>query len=349
MQRTVKFHIKIPAFEITHPQNPHVYPGIDEKVMLHFPFKWDNIEGTISISLDPDEYGWGAGFDEDGEEVIEFPVECGGVIVCVSGRSDNDFEPAEFLEIAHNLAVEYMGKFTAYLAVQLDQYWIHLGQLPYWNVSHFLLETKATWINEGNESRVLDKRPPFLPNMKEYSDFRSHFIPLDEERWNGFYLYLSDERFSAHDVAKSSMSNAKRYFDNGDYPLAAVQAVTALDLIVGPFVERLCQKKGISKNNLEEVDKKLFIADYLKVLLPLVLQNDKLDAWLKEKFVPAFESQTATQWTSIAVLEKCIALNRIRNKVAHQGKFEQSEIVPVRQGIEATELLLEFIEEHEEL
>jgi hypothetical protein len=340
MQRTVKFYVKIPEVEIEHLQDPYGHDGIDEKAILNFPFMQGNIAGTISLTLDPDEYSWTIGTDEADEE-IDFPYGCGGIIVCVSGQSDNDFEPTEFLEIAHELAVEYTSKLTAYLAVQLDQYWIHLGRMPEWTIEHFISATEAKWINEDKESSVIEDaiRPIKIFNT-DIPDFHDSAIRLNEKAWNGFYLWHSAERFEP-DLAETLLSNAKRYFANGDYPMAAVQAVTALDLKVEPFVEQRCKARNISGSKFKETNR--FLAEYLKVILPLVLQENELSDWIAKKFSSWSALAETTQWTGETILEKCIILNTTRNNVAHRGKFEQADISKVRQGIEAAELLLDFM------
>ena len=357
MQRTVKFHVKIPDVEIEHSQNPYAHDGIDEKAIWIFPFDQGNIKGTISLTLDPDAYSWDTLPDEDDEE-IEFPDECDGIIVCVSGQSDNDFEPKEFLTIAHELTVEYMSKITTYLAVQLNQYWIHLGRMPDWDFWQFLRETKATWINTDNESSVFDEEDPWRLSGEKIqwnfslvarlggSDFDSFPATLLDARcWNGFYLYVSDERFS--DLPKTLISSAKRFYQSGDYGMAAVQAVTALDVSVEPFVEQRCKSRNISGSKFKET--KRFLAEYLKVLLPLVLLDNEISIWIGKKYPKSGVTSEMSKWTDESILEGCINLNSIRNTVAHRGKFEKTNIPKVNQGIKATELLLEFIKDNTEV
>lgn len=337
MQRTVRFRIKSPEINLA-----SSYPKPQDA--LRFPFRQENLEGTISLNLDPDTFGNPYSYQDDEGREVWGPTSCEGIIVLIEGRSDDDFSDEDFLRVAHKLAVEYVSKFVAYIQAELGQYWVHLGRMPEWDFWYFLGETQAKWVNGENESDVVagladSERLAVFASAPTSPGFYDRVFDLGETQWKGFCLYVSDERF-APDPYKTLISNAKRYFGNGDYRMAAVQAVTALDMRIEPFVERRCKARNISGEKFKET--KRFIAEYLKVLLPLVLRENEIDEWIDKKFA---YSGNADEWTSEAILEGCIALNKIRNNVAHKGKFEQTDIPKVGKGIRAAELLLEFMEE----
>jgi len=343
VEQTVKFHIKTPRIQIDSDLD-------DWDRSLKFPFRHGDVEGVVSLCLDPDEYEMG--YHSEDEQESFFPIACGGVIVYVNGRSENEFARPYFLEIAHKLAVEYMSKFVTYLATQLGQYWIDLGRMPELKLAHFLDQTKAKWIDGKNESSVLfdggrdgETHQWAIISESEKSDFYYRADSLDEKHWNGFYLYVSDERF-ASDLTKTLIANAKRYYEMGDYGMAAVQAVTALDVSVEPFVEQRCKLRNISGRQFKESQR--FLAEYLKVLLPLVLQENEIGRWIGIKYPGSVTKSEMPKWTGEVVLESCIVINSIRNAVAHRGKFEKTNIPKVHQGIEAAELLLEFMIENTE-
>jgi hypothetical protein len=149
-------------------------PNADEP--LTFPYKRKGVSGNLLITLDGDSIKWdyipytdpSTGETELAEQV---PLTCDQIVVRIEGEYENkpiterptdvesstnsetspdiireySDEDLKFLVIAHNLAVEFLGKFVDYINFDLGQYWVSLGKVPEWGMWYFFRETDASW------------------------------------------------------------------------------------------------------------------------------------------------------------------------------------------------------------
>lgn len=80
----------------------------------------------------------------------------------------------------------------------------------------------------------------------------------------------------------SLLADARKHLALGDRRAASIEAVTAIESVLEPFIKDRCRAKGVSNNTLNNYDKSHFIGDYLKLLLPLILDGDELQKFLDD-------------------------------------------------------------------
>lgn len=349
MKRRVRFKLTTPHIELKSWK-----PASEDA--LTFSYKQDDIVGTVFVSLDDKAIAWDgrSGYLETGEpwEVVE-PIACSRIVVCVEGCY-SDVESADtgtpsasttptsipgflgkpegekpvdvkFLVVAHRLAIEYASRFIYYLKSELGQYWVDLGQVRDWGMWTFLTQTGARWIDDnGVESEI--KVPPFAHLAEEEDQpgavFQYGARNLDESHW--LDMQRSLERGALPEVATILLSDAKQCLANGDYRMASVEAISALESKLVRFVEQRCKERGISNQIWKDYGKGS-IAAYLKFLLPLVLRQTELES-VRD------------------AIERCLRLNGVRNKVVHEGDDPISKKEVIEQGIEAVECMLGFVQ-----
>jgi len=311
-QRTIQFRVKTPEIEIA-------YSTPDVEYKLAFPFKQENIEGSISLELDSNAFGgWTPTNHSEGPEYVAST--CDAIIIQVKGQSVDDFIDEIFLKIAHRLTVEHLSKLISFIGIELGQYWVHLGRLPEWKLNHFLSQTRATWVEDKKEISVFEKKSNWemievFDSAPQPSEFYDRAVSINKIRWKSIYLYFLHEQFQP-DLTKTLIANAKRYFESGDYRMAAIEAITALDVKLRPSV-----KRGLEK-----------------------MPEREIDVWLNRIANAPKYSNAERRWTGESILEDCMTLNKIRNGIIHEGEEAKKSEVEIQQGIEASELLLGFIE-----
>jgi hypothetical protein len=350
MERVVQLHINLPRISLQ-----SWLPSDEQKLV--FPYQQKGVSGTVSLYLDTDQVEWD--IDEvrdpqtDESWKREKPVFCHGIVITVTGRYDPKPEPPlasgkrrdlftsrydnadlEFLCVVHSLALHYAQRFVSFVAIILGQYWVDLGLLSTWEMWRFFEETKAKWIDGDKESGVaigmaqLDRLEWNTPRFTWTAD-------ISASHWNDVRSWLSTKVEPT--LARRLLQNAKRHFDLGEYDIAAIETITALEKGVEEFVRQRCQDHGISKTRLDGLLRDKYIAVYLKLFLPLVLEPGELKRWL------IGHSDVQSNFTEEQILEKCIALNSARNALVHEGEPILRELVD--DGINAAESLLSFIGE----
>ena len=343
MQRTLELRIKTPEIHLAS------WLPTDQDA-LKFPFKRDKVAGTISLNLDRDAEAveWDFEVDEDGEG-CRVPICCERIIVRIEGKYVGDeVTETEFLKIAQVLTAEYVNKLLLFIRAELGQYWVKpVYDMSRWNLNYFLDETDARWVSEQGEVAVV-KRGILVPPGA--SRFYGRSAQLDESGWESIRRLI--QQGQEPDLMRRLIANAREHFEDGDHRMAAVEAITALESKLKSFVRRRCKARGISHNKFDSTDQKLYLSDYLKVLLPLNLDKDELDAWVQKQLASLSKSSLPIPKESLngkLIIERCITLNKIRNDIVHGQKIALSadDIKCIKQGLEAVEWLLAFIEEAE--
>lgn len=328
MKRSIELRLKITEIDLHH------WMPTDQDAIV-FPFQKGKLKGIVSLNLDPeavkpDYVVYGSG--EQDWDVL--PGSCNQVIVRIEAECDGEVSDREFLSAAQALTARYLNKMLSYVRIELGQYWISLTRISEWGLYYFLLQAQAKWM-DGHSEQVLDSWDIALATPP-ISDFYDHSLALDKTRWESISHFIQEE--SEHDLAKMLMANAKQHFEDGNYRMAAVEALTSLDVGLTPFVRKRCKERGISYTKYDKTSRRIFISDYLRVLLPLVLGKQELNTWLRTNSEHGLTGQF--------ILDECLQLNSVRNAIVHQGKIpEEKDIERIKRGIEASELLLSFVKE----
>jgi hypothetical protein len=139
-------------------------------------------------------------------------------------------------------------------------------------------------------------------------------------------------------MAPRLLADARKHLYQGDRRAAAIEAVTAMEASLEPFIRRRCRDKGVTSSALDNYDKTHFIGDYLKLLLPLILAPGELQAYLATRLKEVYCVPYAVQEENI--LEWCVELNRVRNDAVHRGLDPAFEAVD--KGLFAADLLVAF-------
>jgi len=343
---------------------------------LAFPYQRNGISGNLLITLDEDRIKWDYipyidPSTDKTELAEEVPLTCDQIIIRIEGSYDNvpiterlpetenstnppalsnvlreySNEDLKFLAIAHDLAIEYLGKFVNYINFDLGQYWVGLGQMREWGMWYFFRETGANWVEIDdiyNGSVIGGLIPIFDAESEEPKPpaFYYQSKELDKAYWVNMQELLQETR--QVDLASKLISNAKRHLANGDYRMATVESIAALEVSLGNFVESRVKKKGVSGKA-----GRLGIDRYLNLLLPLVLGKDELDVWINKMHSNQSSASGKQKMNSSAVTQQCNDLNQLRNQVVHKGTVPSDKIAIIERGITAIELLADFIRDSE--
>jgi len=358
MHKAVQLRLAVPEISLY-----YWMPGDEDD--LTFEFRRGNITGSIYINLDPEAVEYDELTDTAGDW-FRVPLSCSRVVVRIEAECNGETTDREFLEAAKVRADKHLNDMLTYVRCELGQYWVGSMRISDWNLDYFLDRADAHWIHEQGESRVLEgvakwfaSPPDRAFETAEISDFYS-IVSLDKDKWDRIAGFVRGGEPYA-DLARTLMANAKRYFDEGEYRMAGVEAVTALEVLLPTFVKERLQERAICLPGPPGLA-------WLLPLLPLVLRDKELDDWLprlelvplgevpKETPVdaesePSLESP-ASPWIiaahdidGIHIIDRCISLNSLRNKIVHKGKVPESkpDIDTIRWGIQAAELLVEFV------
>jgi len=341
---------------------------------LSFAYEREGIVGTVSINLDQRDVRWDVSDYHDSEtgatDVVTLPVACGQLIVRIQGLYDSlsisqesssssealsgpfaalfareppRYSPADlrFLAVAHNLAVEYASKFVDFVNTELGQYWVNLGHMPEWGMWYFYLETGARWVDSEDGGHVIADGWLALEAEEEEPAPPAFYYQakgLDETHWRKMQHSL--ESVSPPDLSNRLILNAKRHLASGNYRMATVEGVAALEVKLASFIKRRSQEKGVSNSTWKTYSAQLGIAMLLRLLWPIVLEKDELKTWLKSKRLGDTDAD--------AIVQQCLDLNGLRNHVVHDGADPSSGTEIIELGIQAVEKILEFIQETEE-
>lgn len=310
-------------------------------------FDEDGLSGTISLNLPSDAVGTVPEPDEHGQPLYERPIACGQLGVRIEADWGTDWTENEpRLKAAKRVTGRYMKALLSYLAVQLGQYWVGSMPVHEWRLTDFLKMGNALWLEEPVQRPVLTQMQSILA-LPPLGGFLESSLPLGPRQWKELGQVIEGER--EPQLSRSLMASAKRYFDSGDYRAAVVEAVTALELALSPLIRRRCNKRGISHNRFKEVSRDFGVAAYLKVLLPLVTDDQELEGWRLARRVRLAQSLVPVRaqehdFEGPASIEACIDLNKIRNSIVHEGWIpaEEKDFKDIRRGIRAADWLVGF-------
>ncbi len=335
MKRTLQLHLEIPKIALK-----AWVPGDQDDLI--FPFEKGKLRGTVFLNLDPQCVAYDDlefdGFDADGKESFRpvGPLVCSRVVMRVEGRSADHVTEEEFAEVAQQLTEEYLNRMLSYVRAELQQYWVDSTPIAKRKVNDFLRYARAKWIDELGESTKAYRGVGFgIMHLIPGSDhFYDHCVELDEIKWQDVRAYIRRKEDN-YTLSKTLLANAKQHFERGQYRVAAVEALSALEVALFPFVRERCERRGISRA------KRKGMSVHLNELLPSVLDKDELNHWLNRR-MPGGPEGNGQKGEDI--IGACIHLNKFRNKIVHEGKMpEAADIERIKQGIGAAERLLDFI------
>lgn len=369
--RVIDFKIRVSPIELG-PWAPDVQDA------LAFRYHRNGISGTLLINLDTERIQWDhinyTDPDNGETEEAERPLNCDQIICRVEGLYDDGLvtdqvlqeesstspptpfhsiitEPQyssadlNFLATAHELAIEYFGKFVDYINFDLGQYWVSLGRMSEWGMWYFFQETSASWVEPDDTQRsVIAGSAQYFNVISEEPEaptFYHQGKELVRAYWTGMQQSLQETR--QVDIVNRLILNAKRHLANGDYRMAAVESVAALEVGLVNFVENRVKKKGVSGTALESYKFHLGIAAHLKLLLPLVLEKDELESWLSKRQSSRSGVSGKQKIDNSTVIQRCLELNSLRNDVVHEGAVPSGKIAIIERGMTAIELLVDFI------
>lgn len=327
--KEMRFYIDTPSIKI------HQLSEKDD-FQIDFDINRDGFVAKLKIRLDPDSVYW----DTFGEEDEQSPISFDKLIVSLS--TELDISSTEFLENAYFVVTEYLTILFRYIQIELGQYLVDIGSIPDWNLPTFLYKTNAKWVVEEIEKKVLiplggfSKKSNilFADKERQYPDWSSDGLDMKQVPIIKTWV----EEHKPIELEKQLLAESKRLLSHGDYKSSSVSAITALERPLEVFVKKRCKNKGISKNTLDNYDKNHYVGDYLKLLLPLVLEPDELTKWLRSSKRWHTEKLNGNQ-----IIEWAIDLNKVRNGAVHEGKTPEFEIVD--KGIFAVEAIYEFVKE----
>lgn len=356
MHKAVQLRLAVPEISLY-----YWMPGDEDD--LTFEFRRGNITGSIYINLDPEAVEYDDLTDTAGDW-FRVPLSCSRVVVRIEAECNGETTDRQFLEAAKERADKHLNDMLTYVRCELGQYWVGSMRISDWNLNYFLDRADAQWIHEQGQTRVLEGVTNWSASLSDrafetprISDFYS-VVSLDKDKWDRIAGFVRGGEPYA-DLARTLMANAKRYFDEGEYRMAAVEAVTALDVLLPSFVQERVLAHPLPRRPT---------IGWTLPLLPLVLRDKELDDWLPRvelvplgevtKDTPAdAESEPSLEsphspWIVAdhgiqgkTVIDRCVSLNSLRNTIVHKGKVPEckQDIDTIRWGIQAAELLVEFV------
>jgi hypothetical protein len=293
---------------------------------LKFDFQEGGVEGVISLGLDMERGGeYESWFDPSGEEEVS-PVGCRRIAIMVEGECDEAVGEREFLQVARRVAGKYLNRMLAYLRNRLLHHWLEPVPMGEWGEDYFLYQTDAKWLEGDEETEVYGGRALLLPDVRGDVPFDDRALPLQRSRREELWGFIQEAREGAPE--RELVGSAKQHFVAGEYRLAAVEAVSALELGLGGFVgDRMRERQCYGR--FKEVRDRLGVMAYLKALLPVAATEEQ------------FESCRP-------IIGACVNLVAVRNRVAHRGvQPSGDDIGDIRRGIVAVEQLLDVVASHE--
>lgn len=314
---------------------------------INLAFDEESLRGTISLNLPSDSIGKEWEFDERGQPLFERPIACSQLEVRIEADWGADWAENEArFKVAQRLTDRCVNTLLSYLAAKFGQYWV--GSLPIreWSLRYFLKAGNALWVDESGESPVLGQKDALFA-YPPFRDVWESSLALGSARWKELGYAIESEH--EPELSRSLMASAKRYFENGEYRAAVVEAVTALEVALSPLIRQRCKEKGISHRKFKDVSRDFGVATYLKVLLPLVADDQELEAWrltrrgrLADSLAPL--PSAAQDFEGAASIEACIDLNKTRNTIVHEGWIpaQEKDFRDIRRGIRAADWLVDF-------
>jgi len=327
--KEMRFYIDTPSIKF-HRQSENGDFQID------FDLNRDGFVAKLKVRLDPNSVEWGTVGDED----EQYPISFDKLIISLS--TELEISSHEFLENAYFAVTEHLTILFRYIQIELGQYWVDIGTIPDWNLYAFIYKTNAKWVVEGIEKKVIiplggfSKKSSilFADKERQYPDWCSDGLDMKQvpiiKNWV--------EEHKPIELEKQLIAESKRLLLRGDYKSSSVFAITALERPLEAFVKKRCKNKGISKKSLDNYDKNHYVSDYLKLLLPLVLEPNELTKWLRSS-----KRRYTEKLNDNEIIEWAIDLNKVRNGAVHEGKTPEFETID--KGIFAVEVIYEFVKE----
>ncbi len=311
MKRTLKLRIEVPDILVVHP----VIPGLPWRATpddaLKFEFRERGIDGTITLNVS---YG------EDWD--APFPDACGELVVVIQGQCDDGAPEEDFLLVARWLTHAYVNQFLTYVRVWLGQHWVGSIPISKWQLMYFVHQTKARWVGPDGEEDVFADRV-FAEMLPPALNFDHKWWPLYRTERQSAVTLLQEMFEWAPD--QELLASAKQHFVTSDYGVAAVEAVSALEVGLERFLTKRYRARRIAKK-YKDVSAQVGVSMLVKLLLPAELSEEELGRCR-------------------GLINRCDKLRRVRNKVVHEGAMpDQGEVNHIRRGIEAAEELLDFVE-----
>jgi hypothetical protein len=297
-------------------------PGPD--TALRFEFREAGIKGVVSLDLDfsRETVDWEPVFDNAGKPLVEIPLACNRLAVVIEGECDDAVTEEEFLRTAQKLTHAHVNRMLAYVRIELSQHWVEPVPVTEWELYWFLQQADATWLQDGKEVEI-EKVKGFMFVMPPEMTFDDAGLALDLERRQALYDFMASQMDTS--VESELLATAKQSFVTFEYRMAAVEAVSALEVAFQRFIRTLSEARGIPVKKLEDVERSLGASAYLKLLVPLVLSHEELGSY----------------WELVA---DCDELRRVRNDVVHEGRTpDQREIEIIKRGIIGVERVFDFI------
>ena len=290
---------------------------------LRFEFREPGIEGEISLDLDfgRETVDWDEVFDETGARVGEIPLACNRLAILVEGECDDGVTEEQFLRIAQKLTHVYVNRMLSYVRVELSQHWVTPVPVSEWELYWFLYQADAMWVQDGEELEIANVKGFMFARPPDIT-FDDKDLALDLGRRQTLCDFM--EKGVASAVERELLASAKQFSVAFDYRMAAVEAVTALEVSY-QRVKRLCQSRKIPAEKLTAVERELGVSAYLKLLVPLELAEEQLGQY----------------WD---LVPDCDALRKVRNEIVHGGLSPtEDQIRIVKDGIIAVEGVLDLI------
>lgn len=335
MRRSLELLVDIPKISLA-----CWMPSEDQDAIV-IPFQRNTTTGQLSIRVDPQKVEYDEVESTSGEW-LQVPLACSQLVVSIVADCDDDLAEKEFLQLVQALTAEYVEHMLSYIRAETGQYWGTSLPMEWWELSYFLHKTRARWIEGDRSAEVLQGFAKFLAAIPN-SAFQDRALPLEPDVWTKLGRFLQDPQ--ATDMARDLLDFAKRSFDEHDYRTACIEAIVALEVGLSPFIRARIKERGVSLKRYDETRSKIGIADLLKVLFPLVIGEHELEDWGDAQANSSEDSSREAGPPPLAIgelIEQCLGLNRVRNKVVHQGKVP-TEVDTIQHGIEAAEQILAFV------
>jgi len=183
---------------------------------------------------------------------------------------------------AKAFSLKIINKFIS-LYRYLDNDSVHLVNLIESDLMDFYMEKNGKGSFEislgGGITPLNPKRINEVSNMVEKALAEGYEIPL----WRELIL------------------NAERYCYIGDFRVAILESITALELVVSKFISGALEAAGVQKKEIKEFIKEIGISKGLNVVVQLLIGKDMIPN---------------------NILEKCRSAITKRNKIVHEGRKE---------------------------
>lgn len=309
MKRTLKLQIEVPDILLWHP----VVPGLPWRATpddaLRFKFRDAGIDGIITLNVS-------YGVDRD----APLPDACGELVVVIQGECADGVPDEDFLAAARRLAHSYVNRLLSYVRVGLGQHWVGSIPISEWELMYFVQQTKARWLDAEREEGVFagmagsEVMPPALT-------FDTNWWPLYRSERETVLTLLQEGFEWAPD--RELLASAKQHFMTSEYGVAAVEAVSALEVALEGFLRKRYRTRRIAKR-YKDASRDIGVSVLLNVLLPVELSEKELES-------------------SRRLINRCDRLRKVRNAVVHEATRPGPD--DVSDGIKAADRLLDFLEE----